>query len=419
VEIIDQVVGPVDLSSASAKALHHAAAWAHWYGVPLRVMHVAMPPQVLADGVSQIVVFPARPLADVRAEVEAFVATALRDEKRLEDEPRPVIEVLEGQDVREILAASERWPCALFVMGTHGASGLDRVLFGSVTHRVSQAIANPLLVVPPHAPSGPRAALEAQRIICAVDFRPSSLAALRYALSLAQQGPRQLQLVTVVDRPWADEIPTLDQDQEERTTMREALRDRVPASLRQMCVIEEDVLRGEPADALLRHAEAVNGDLIVLGAGDHGYLHKLWLGSTTAKVMRAAACPVLVVPAPCPPAFAEAKPVERREWNSELTRLSLAYRGQPATVSIVRDDLGTQREATALPFLGVTADLRQGGEEIAVMLARAGGAHLTHVVPHPREIRLREPDTEHDLELVIVSRDGSTTVLDVGRHTSL
>jgi hypothetical protein len=64
-------------------------------------------------------------------------------------------------------------------------------------------------------------------------------------------------------------------------------------------------------------------------------------------------------------------------------------------------------------------DLREGAEEIAVMLAQASGSHLTHVVPRPREMRLREPDADHDLELVIVSRDGSTTLLDVGSNDAM
>jgi nucleotide-binding universal stress UspA family protein len=403
----------VDLSPASATALHHAAAWARWYGVPLRILHVAMPPQVLADGVGQILVFPGQPLGDVRANAERFVSAALPYQ------PMPALDILEGHDVQVILDEAARRPSALFVMGAHGASGLNRVLFGSVTERVLHAIANPLLVVPPRETTGLPEAIETQRIVCAVDFRPSSLAALRYALSLAQQGRQRLQLVTILDVPWADEVRSLDEAREERATMREALLERVPDSARQVCLIQEEVLRGDPAAALLMYAEDVKADLIVMGTGDHGRLHKLWLGSTTAKVMRSATCPVLVVPAPRPPVFAEATPIDRREWSSELARLSLAYRGQPATIAIVRDDLGTQREVTAMPFLGLTADLREGAEEIAVMLARAGGPHLTHVVPHPQEVRLREPDAQHDLELVIVSRDGSTTLLDVNTHIAV
>jgi nucleotide-binding universal stress UspA family protein len=409
---IDQVVCPVDLSPASASALRHAAAWSRWYGVPLRILHVAMPPQVLADGVGQILVFPAPPLADVRAEAERFVSAALPYQSML------ALDILEGNDVQVILEEAARRPAALFVMGTHGTSGLKRALFGSVTERVSHAIANPLLVVPPHETSGPPATIETQRIVCAVDFRPSSFAALRYALSLAQQGRQRLELVTVIDTPWADEVRSLDEARAERATMREALIERVPDNVRQMCVIREEVLRGAPAEALLTYAGDVKADLIVMGTGDHGRLQQLWLGSTTAKVMRSASCPVLVVPAPRPPAFAEATPVDRRDWSSELARLSLAYRGQSATIAIVRDDLGTQREATAMPFLGLTADLREGSEEIAVMLAGSEGRHLTHVVPHPKEVRLREPDANNDLELVIVSRDGSTTLLDVGSHAA-
>jgi hypothetical protein len=36
------------------------------------------------------------------------------------------------------------------------------------------------------------------------------------------------------------------------------------------------------------------------------------------------------------------------------------------------------------------------------------------VIPYPLDIRVSEPDDRHDLELLIVARDGSTTVLDVG-----
>jgi hypothetical protein len=59
---------------------------------------------------------------------------------------------------------------------------------------------------------------------------------------------------------------------------------------------------------LLTYAGDVGADLIVMGAGDHGWLHMLWLGSTTARVMRGAACPVLIVPAPDRPALEATTP---------------------------------------------------------------------------------------------------------------
>jgi nucleotide-binding universal stress UspA family protein len=196
--------------------------------------------------------------------------------------------------------------------------------------------------------------------------------------------------------------------------MLEALRERVPDDARRWCLVHEEVLRGAPAEALLTYAGDVAADLIVMGTGDHGWLHTLWLGSTTARVMRAATCPVLVVPAPRRPAFAAATLVPKHDWSSELARVSLAYRGQPATMAILRDDLGTQREAFGLPFVGISTDLRGDATEIAVMLARADGPHLTHVVNHPKEVRLHEDLAHKNVELVIVGGDGSTTLVDLG-----
>jgi nucleotide-binding universal stress UspA family protein len=409
---IDQVLCPVDLSRASAGALRHAAAWARWYEAPLHVLHVAPLPQILVDGSGQTVVFDTRSLEDVQGDVLRFIAATLPGQ------PAPALTVFQGDAVTGILDEAGRWPHPLLVMGTHGSTGLERALVGSVTERVAHAAACPLLAVPPHDVTTPSGAVELKRIVCAVDFRPSSLAGLRYALSLAGQGRQRLELVTVLEAPGFLDAFALDDERERRAVARDALRDRVPDDARQSCVIHEEVLRGAPAEALLTYAGDVQAELIVLGTGDRRHLHALWLGSTTGRLMRSAGCPILIVPPPPRISVTHATPVARRDWNSELARVSLAYQGEPAAIAVVRDDLGTQREAFGLPFIGVTADLRDGVNEIAVMLGKADGTHLTHVIPHAREVRVSEPNDRYDLELVIVARDGSTTLLDVGGQSA-
>jgi nucleotide-binding universal stress UspA family protein len=299
---IDHVICPVDLSTPSASALLHAAAWARWYQVPLRVLYVSTPPQVLADGSGQTIVFAAPPIDEVRREVARFICATLPDE------PLPPIDIVEGHPDSVIVDTMTRWPQALLVMGTHGRTGLQHVLIGSVAERVAHTTSNPLLIVPPHDATSPQAAIELKHILCAVDFRPSSLAALRHALSLASLGRQRLDLVTVTDAPRAGEEGSLDEERERRAAMLDAFRDHVPDDVRRWCVIHEEVLRGAPADALLTYAGDVGADLIVMGAGDHGWLHMLWLGSTTARVMRGAACPVLIVPAPDRPALEATTP---------------------------------------------------------------------------------------------------------------
>ena len=59
--------------------------------------------------------------------------------------------------------------------------------------------------------------------------------------------------------------------------------------------VEEDLLEGPTADAVLSVAEVRNADLIVLGTRKMGSLKGVIIGSFSNKVMHYAPCPVLVV----------------------------------------------------------------------------------------------------------------------------
>lgn len=405
---IEHVLCAVDLSPASAHALRHARAWAWCYGATLRVLHVAPFPQALVSATGQSVVLPTRPLEAIRADVEQFVKTALTSDSL------PELQVLQGHAVDTIVEEAGRRPRSLLFMGTHGVTGLQRMLLGSVTETVAHRAACPLLVVPPGETTGPVAALDLCRIVCAVDFRPSSLAALRYALSLAMEGKARLDLVTVVE-PFdlanvSARIPSGTGSVDARRTMLlEALREHVP-DVRRSCTIHEEALMGSPAEVLETYAVSAGADLIVMGSGDRRHLHALWLGSTTGRLLRASHCPVLIVPAPPRPTYAGATPLPKSQWDSELERISERHRGGMATLAIFREDLGTRREAFGLPLVGVTGDLRSRAETVSVMLGSATAARLTHVISEPRDIRIAEAGAG-GTELFIVGRDGSTTLL--------
>ncbi len=55
-------------------------------------------------------------------------------------------------------------------------------------------------------------------------------------------------------------------------------------------------LQGATVGTILREAEARQADLIVMGSHGHGALYNLLIGSVTSGVLKAARCPVLVVP---------------------------------------------------------------------------------------------------------------------------
>jgi nucleotide-binding universal stress UspA family protein len=52
---------------------------------------------------------------------------------------------------------------------------------------------------------------------------------------------------------------------------------------------------GKPSETLVRVAEEVGADLIVLGTNPHSALHRRLIGATANKVLNRANCSVLVV----------------------------------------------------------------------------------------------------------------------------
>jgi nucleotide-binding universal stress UspA family protein len=56
-----------------------------------------------------------------------------------------------------------------------------------------------------------------------------------------------------------------------------------------------DVLEGEPRSVILRQADKIGADLIVVAASGHGRLHEILLGSVANHISHAATCSVLIV----------------------------------------------------------------------------------------------------------------------------
>jgi nucleotide-binding universal stress UspA family protein len=230
----------------------------------------------------------------------------------------------------------------------------------------------------------------------------------------------RLELVTVLEQMRESEVGELIQvlrpeNEEIRVPLRE-LRERVPDDARLWCDVQENVLAGPPAKVLLHRADALGADLIVMGTGDRLHLHGVWLGSTTGRILRQAHCPVLIVPGPERVVLEGAIAIPVGDWAGELARLTRGHHGQPATIAIMRDDLGTEREASALPFAGITLERHHGHSRVVIMLTKADGTKLTHVIHDPCSIRVGKAPDQSDVEMLFTARDGTATLFGVGVH---
>jgi nucleotide-binding universal stress UspA family protein len=292
---LGHILCPVDFSEFSERALHHAMAMARWYDARLTVLHIFVnlptldvPPITLND-------------SDRRE--------LLTEMRRLAGQPPPDLSidflVREAPDVRrDILDQAEALKADLLVIGSHGRSGFEKLLLGSVTEQVIRKATCPVMVVPRGAPDAVGTEpVHFSRILCPVDFSDASLSALEYAMDIAQEANAQLTVVHVINVPpeLRAHYPAsgdFNVDDIRRAAQAECLRhlrSLIPESVRTYCGVETVVQEGAAYGQILRVAAEHKSDLIVMGVHGRGAMDLMLFGSNTARVIRAATCPVLVV----------------------------------------------------------------------------------------------------------------------------
>jgi nucleotide-binding universal stress UspA family protein len=135
---IHTILHPTDFSDHSSVAFRMACALARDYGARLVVVHATgLPAIAFVEGGA-----PPRP-EDLFAAAEAELSRVRPPD------PQVRVERLlkEGDPVTEILSAAREAGADLIVMGTHGRTGLGRLLMGSVAEHVVRHATCPVVTV--------------------------------------------------------------------------------------------------------------------------------------------------------------------------------------------------------------------------------------------------------------------------------
>jgi nucleotide-binding universal stress UspA family protein len=296
-----RILCPVDFSAFSERALDHAIAIARWYGSAITVLHVVDVRLETPVGPPLAPIALAPPPLTVAAreqissELQRLVAAAAATDVTIESVVR------DGRADTVILEIAAELRADLLVMSTHGRSGFDRLVMGSVTEKVLRKAACPVLSVPPRSHDSSRTSVALKSIVCPVDFSESSMGALQCAVSLAEESDGRLTVLHVADALSPHDLPVFEfqniaefQAESDRR-LRQRLADFVPGAARAYCTIEEHVTSGKPWREILRVAEEQKADLIVIGVRGRSTAGRLMFGSTTEQVVRQAVCPVLTL----------------------------------------------------------------------------------------------------------------------------
>ena len=182
-----------------------------------------------------------------------------------------------------ILMSLRDHKAALLVMGTKAISGAGRAALGVVTRQLLAHSPCPILTVAPDDEKKPRKFGQWNNVLTATDFSPASLSALHYAQRVA--GGHLIVMHTARCGR-----------HEECPNCLERLRFLAPFNESHTMPVDHVVTGGDPAEMIVKAAEHLRPDLIVLGAPSPAHQEHDLEHSTVVRVISAVSTPVLIVP---------------------------------------------------------------------------------------------------------------------------
>ncbi|MGC3959144.1 MAG: universal stress protein [Verrucomicrobiota bacterium] len=136
-----EILVPVDFTECTEKALFYALPFARQFGATVTLLHVLEQAFVPATEFGMVV--------DVDVSKDA-IRELEKIRTRVAKQVKCRIMMRQGGVEYEIVNAAKELDCDLIILGTHGRTGMDRLLLGSTVEKVVRRAGCPLFVVRPH-----------------------------------------------------------------------------------------------------------------------------------------------------------------------------------------------------------------------------------------------------------------------------
>jgi nucleotide-binding universal stress UspA family protein len=285
---IQRILCPVDFYPASERAVDYAVILAENYGSHLTLLHVVAPILPSAYGVR----------VDLKSLVEALKTESARKlrqlSKKAESAKVPVECIVRTGEIQEEIKRIVRSAKIDFVvMGTHGRRGIERWVLGSVAEQLLRSIRVPLLTIG-RREGTEKVPLAIRRILITTDFSEGTSEAIAYAFTIAHECQAHISILHVLGNVGAD---TSEKYREILTNkMGDELEKLIPDEARAGCDVKTRVETGLPFKVILKALEKDKIDLLVMNVHGKRGLDRSLLDSTAERVVRAASCPVLMIP---------------------------------------------------------------------------------------------------------------------------
>jgi len=297
---IKNVLFATDFSATSEAALPYATAICRRFGSTLHAAHVLSDASLLmmTGGVDYVSMSTIYEDAHTEAREKLDQISA-----RIEGIPHRNY-VRHGQVWKNLAAIIEENNIDLIVVGTHGRTGLGKLLLGSVAEDILRHATCPVLTVGPKVSGRNKlpallekgrdlapVELDLRQIVFATNFAHNAALVAQQAVSLAEEFHARLTLLHVIeDYTQLGSRPGPIEDGIRR------LRELIPINASLQYSPETLLEFGPVEERILKVAAERESDLIVIGArtaAEVGTTHLPW--STTHHVIASAHCPVLTI----------------------------------------------------------------------------------------------------------------------------
>lgn len=269
-----------------------------------------------------------------------------------------------------------------------------------------------------------------KHILVATDLSSPARQAAERAARLARAAGAQLRLVhalsaglaaqlqQLLGRGSALESSLIEQTRQELQTMADDIA--VEFTLQHPAAVAPALLQGNVVDEITREAEAMQADLVVLGAQGKGFLRRLMLGSTAERLLRKTKQPTLVVKQrPHEPYRRVLVALDFSAWSDPLVELArqVAPRAHLVLLSAYEVPFeGKLRYASVSEAVirSYREQARQTAEgQLHALAARAGltPTDWTPCLPHGEaSLAIVEHEQEQACDLIVIGKHGRNMV---------
>ncbi|GAB3670509.1 universal stress protein [Halopiger thermotolerans] len=284
--MFDTILVPVDGSECADVAVDYAADLARRYDATVYVATV----------IDVRFVSAAPQYDNLRSEANALVDSVAN---RLEASGVATTSVVRtSKPYQGVLMVAEEYGADLIVMGTHGRTGVDRYLLGSVTERVLRRSDVPVLTVRNHEEGGVSCPYD--DVLVPTDGSEGAAAAYEPAIDLASTYDATLHSLSVIETnalgletapKGSDEGP----DEAARTALETVETNASEASVTDVVT---EITFGSPYEEILAYVREHDVDLVVMGTHGRSGIPRYLLGSVAEKLVRTAPVPLMTVRTP-------------------------------------------------------------------------------------------------------------------------